>query len=108
MPGEQEEATVTSTAVEVTDAVRLRGAGKIYGEGELAVHALRDVDLTVPSGQVVVMLGPSGSGKTTLLNLIGGIEPPSAGEIVVGGSDVSALDEEGRTEFRRNTVGFIF
>ena len=108
MPGEQEETTVTSTAVEVTDAVSLRGVGKIYGEGELAVHALRDVDLTVPSGQLVVMLGPSGSGKTTLLNLIGGIEPPGAGEIVVGGSDVSALDEEGRTEFRRNTVGFIF
>ena len=108
MNGEQEEATVISTTAEVADAVSLTGVGKTYGEGELAVRALHDVDLTVSSGQLVVMLGPSGSGKTTLLNLIGGIEPPSAGEIVVGGRDVSALDEEGRTEFRRNTVGFIF
>ncbi len=108
MHGEPAEATVTSTKGEMTDAVNLRGVGKTYGEGELAVHALRDVDLAIPKGQLVVMLGPSGSGKTTLLNLIGGIEPPSAGQIVVGGSDVSALDEEGRTEFRRRTVGFIF
>ena len=89
-------------------AVELRGVSKTYGEGELAVHALSDVDLTIPRGELVVMLGPSGSGKTTLLNLIGGIETASAGEIVVGGCDLSALDEEGRTDFRRHTVGFIF
>jgi putative ABC transport system ATP-binding protein len=108
MRSEPAEATVPSSAALAPDAVRLRGAGKTYGKGELAVQALRDVDLSVPAGQLVVMLGPSGSGKTTLLNLIGGIEPASAGEIVVGGRDVSGLDEEGRTEFRRNTVGFIF
>jgi putative ABC transport system ATP-binding protein len=89
-------------------AVRLRGVAKTYGKGELAVHALEGVDLEVATGELVVMLGPSGSGKTTLLNLIGGIEPPSTGEVVVGGNDVSALDEEGRTAFRRRTVGFIF
>ncbi len=90
------------------EAVRLSGVTKTYGDGELAVHALSDVDLTIPRGELVVMLGPSGSGKTTLLNLIGGIEIASAGEIVVGGLDVSTLDEEGRTDFRRRTVGFIF
>jgi len=81
---------------------------KTYGAGEVAVHALRSVDLEIQPEEFVVLLGPSGSGKTTLLNLIGGIEPATAGEIVVDGRDVSALDEEGRTEFRRETVGFIF
>ena len=89
-------------------AIALRGVGKTYGEGEVAVHALRGVDLKVRPEEFVVLLGPSGSGKTTLLNLIGGIEPASAGEIVVVGRDVTALDEEGRTAFRRDTVGFIF
>ena len=100
--------TGTPTVPQRDAAVRLRGVGKTYGEGRLAVRALHDVDLDVPGGQLVVLLGPSGSGKTTLLNLIGGIEPASEGEIVVAGSDVSELDEDGRTEFRRNTVGFIF
>jgi len=89
-------------------AVVLRGVRKTYGSGEVAVHALRGVDLEVFPEEFVVLLGPSGSGKTTLLNLIGGIEPASEGAIEVGGSDVTALDEEGRTRFRRETVGFIF
>ena len=88
--------------------VSLRGVRKTYGEGEVAVHALRGVELEIRSEEFVVLLGPSGSGKTTLLNLIGGIEPASEGEIVVGGSDVTELDEEGRTRFRRETVGFVF
>ena len=88
--------------------VVLRGVRKTYGEGEVAVHALRGVDLEIRREEFVVLLGPSGSGKTTLLNLVGGIEPASEGEIVVGGSDVSELDEEGRTRFRRETVGFVF
>jgi putative ABC transport system ATP-binding protein len=86
----------------------MRGATKTYGTGEVAVHALRSVDLEIWPEEFVVLLGPSGSGKTTLLNLIGGIEPASAGEIVVAGHDVTELDEEGRTAFRRDTVGFIF
>jgi putative ABC transport system ATP-binding protein len=89
-------------------AIAVRGLRKSYGTGEVAVQALRGVDLKVWPEEFVVLLGPSGSGKTTLLNLIGGIEPPSEGGIEVFGEDVSALDEEGRTEFRRSTVGFIF
>ena len=88
--------------------VSLRGVRKTYGEGEVAVQALRGVDLEIRPEEFVVLLGPSGSGKTTLLNLIGGIEPASEGEIVVGGSDVTELGEEGRTRFRRETVGFVF
>jgi putative ABC transport system ATP-binding protein len=89
-------------------AVLLNRVGKAYGEGDVVVNALRDVDLEIQPEEFVVLLGPSGSGKTTLLNVIGGIEPPSSGRIAVGGHDVSALDEEGRTRFRRETVGFIF
>ncbi len=89
-------------------AISLDGVRKTYGKGEVAVRALRDVDLEIWPEEFVVLLGPSGSGKTTLLNLIGGIEPAGAGEIEVAGSDVTGLDEEGRTRFRRETVGFIF
>ncbi len=92
----------------VPPLVQLRRVTKTYGEGALAVHALRGVDLEVSPREFVVLLGPSGSGKTTLLNVVGGIEPPSAGEVVVAGQDVGALDEEGRTRFRRETVGFVF
>ena len=89
-------------------AISLRGVRKTYGKGEVAVHALRGVDLEIWPEEFVVLLGPSGSGKTTLLNLIGGIEPASEGQIEVSGNDVTDLDEEGRTRFRRETVGFIF
>jgi len=89
-------------------AIVLRGATKTYGTGEVAVRALRSVDLEIWPEEFVVLLGPSGSGKTTLLNLIGGIEPAGGGEILVDGRDVGALDEEGRTRYRRETVGFIF
>jgi putative ABC transport system ATP-binding protein len=96
------------TAKSAEPAIVLRGATKTYGVGEVAVRALRSVDLEIQPEEFVVLLGPSGSGKTTLLNLIGGIEPATAGEIVVDGRDVSALGEEGRTRFRRESVGFIF
>jgi putative ABC transport system ATP-binding protein len=89
-------------------AIRARGLTKTYGEGDLAVHALSGVDLDIAAGEFVVMLGPSGSGKTTLLNVLGGIEPPTAGTVEVAGRPLSGLDEDQRTEFRRSTVGFIF
>jgi putative ABC transport system ATP-binding protein len=89
-------------------AVELRKVGKFYGSGPGAVHALREVDLTVEAGEFVVLLGPSGSGKTTLLNLVGGIEPPTSGEVIVGGADITGLAEDARTAYRRDTVGFVF
>ena len=88
--------------------VYLDRVSKTYQMGEIEVKALREVDLSIPKGEFVVVLGPSGSGKTTMLNCIGGIDSPSSGTIVVGGKDISELTEKELTKFRRETVGFIF
>jgi putative ABC transport system ATP-binding protein len=88
--------------------IRLVGVEKVYGDGPLAVHALRGVDLEIPAGQLVVVLGPSGSGKTTLMNLVGGIEPATAGRVIVGGRDLAGLDDRALTDYRREHVGFVF
>jgi putative ABC transport system ATP-binding protein len=88
--------------------VQLSGVSKRYGEGDLAVDALQAVDLEIQAAQLVVVLGPSGSGKTTLLNVIGGIEPASAGQVSVAGRDPGGLSESELTAFRRETVGFVF
>ncbi len=88
--------------------VALDGAAKTYGAGSLAVHALRPTDLSIPAGQFVVLLGPSGSGKTTFLDLVGGIERPSSGRLVVDGHDLAALGTEALTRYRREEVGFVF
>jgi putative ABC transport system ATP-binding protein len=99
---------VTDSAMRKELAIRAGGLRKTYGEGAAEVRAVDGVDLEIEAGSFVVMLGPSGSGKTTLLNLIAGIEPPSAGRIEVDGVDLAGLDEEGRTRFRRESVGLIF
>jgi putative ABC transport system ATP-binding protein len=97
---------VTKTRTDA--AIELEGVRKTYGRGDVAVHAVRGVDLRIPPGEFVVILGPSGSGKTTLLNLAGGIEPATEGRIVVDGQDLADLDERGRTRFRGERVGFVF
>ncbi|HSV72967.1 MAG TPA: ABC transporter ATP-binding protein [Chthonomonadales bacterium] len=88
--------------------VRAERLGKQYGHGEVAVHALQDVDLALPGGELTVFVGPSGSGKTTLLNIVGGLDRPTAGSIVVEGLDLGALDERALTRYRRRQVGFVF
>jgi putative ABC transport system ATP-binding protein len=92
----------------VEPVIRLVDVDKTFGEGELAVHALRNASLEIERGQFVVVLGPSGSGKTTLMNVIGGIEPATAGTVVVDRHEVSGLDEAALTEYRRTDVGFVF
>jgi putative ABC transport system ATP-binding protein len=98
----------TPTEPPSTAAIHLESVTKTYGEGALAVHALRDVSIDIPQGQFVVVLGPSGSGKTTLMNLIGGIEPATAGRVIVGGRDLAGLDDRALTTYRREHVGFVF
>jgi len=92
----------------VDDVVVLEGVGKHYHMGEVDIPALSDVDLRIPRGEFVAIVGPSGSGKTTLLNLLGGIDTPSAGRIVVDGIDISSYSQHQLTHFRREKVGFVF
>jgi putative ABC transport system ATP-binding protein len=99
---------MTTTTETRTALIALDGVGKRYGSGATAVDALRDIDLEIARGELVVLLGPSGSGKTTLLNVIGGIEPPTSGRVTVAGVDLTDLDDEARTAYRRDDVGFVF
>ncbi len=96
--------------VEVTEdtLVVLEDVVKTYEMGEVTVTALNHTDLTLKRGEFVAILGPSGSGKTTLLNLLGGIDSPTEGRIVIDGEDISAYDQRQLTLFRRRKVGFVF
>ena len=87
---------------------RTTGLTKSYGEGASAVHALRGVDLEVHAGEMLVLLGPSGSGKSTLLNILGGLDRASSGEAWFEGLELTALDDDGLTEYRRCSIGFVF
>ena len=89
-------------------AIRLENVSRSYRMGLVEVRALRTVTSEVPGGDFVVILGPSGSGKTTLLNMIGGMDLPTAGTVVVNGIEVTALKEKGLTDFRRDHIGFVF
>jgi len=86
----------------------LRHLTKIYHVGEVEVRALRDVTLALPQGEFVVLLGPSGSGKSTLLNIMGGLDVPTAGEVLYHGEDLAQADEGALTAYRRRHVGFVF
>ncbi|MDR7554573.1 MAG: ABC transporter ATP-binding protein [Armatimonadota bacterium] len=88
--------------------VRLERVSKVYRTGAVEVWALHDVDLDVPAGAFVVILGPSGSGKTTLLNLVGGLDSPSSGRVVVDGIDIATYDDDALTAYRRDKIGFVF
>ena len=96
------------TPTEGEPRVDLRGAAKRYQIGETEVTALDGVDLRVDDSSFVVILGPSGSGKTTLLNLIGALDTPSSGTVLVDGVDLTSASQAERARFRRASVTFIF
>ena len=88
--------------------IRLRGVGKVYGQGTAAVHALRDVDLDIAAGDFIAIMGPSGSGKSTAMNIIGCLDTPSAGEYLFRGVPVQSLSRDQRAQLRRRHLGFVF
>ena len=85
-----------------------KGLSKTYQMGEVKVHALVDVDLTIYRGEFIVLLGPSGSGKSTLLNILGGLDRPSSGVARFAEHDLTASTEAQLTQYRREHVGFVF
>lgn len=81
---------------------------KTYGSGETAVQALKNVSFSVPKGEYVAIVGESGSGKSTLLNMIGALDTPTSGKVLIDGRDTFAMKEKNLTVFRRRNIGFIF
>lgn len=90
------------------DLLEVQSISKTYGSGEAAVHALKNVSFSVPKGEYVAIVGESGSGKSTLLNMIGALDNPTSGKVLIEGKDVFAMKESKRTIFRRRNIGFIF
>lgn len=88
--------------------ISLNKAMKKYGEGESTVYALKDTNLTMNEEEICVIIGPSGSGKSTLLNIIGGLDNLDSGELIVAGQDISNMKMDALTQYRRETVGFVF
>jgi putative ABC transport system ATP-binding protein len=86
----------------------IRDLAKVYSMGEVEVHALRNVSLTLNEGEFVVLLGPSGSGKSTLLNIIGGLDVPTSGQVFYRDTELTRADEGELTAYRRRHVGFVF
>jgi len=86
----------------------LKKVEKTYGLGTIKVHALRGIDLEIEEGEFVSIMGPSGSGKSTLLNMIGCLDRPTAGMIVLDGKDLSKLGDDELAKIRRESIGFIF
>ncbi|MEN6451774.1 MAG: ABC transporter ATP-binding protein [Thermoguttaceae bacterium] len=86
-----------------------RGLKKSYGaEGEVRVHALRGVNIQVREGELLAIMGPSGSGKSTLLHILGGVETPTTGQVLLEGVDLATMNDDQRTIIRRERMGFIF
>lgn len=92
----------------MTSAIRTYDLWKEYDTGRHDGQALRGAELDIQKGQIIALLGKSGSGKTTLLNLLAGLDEPTRGRVEIDGVDLKALGERGRTELRRNKLGFVF
>ncbi|MCM1496462.1 MAG: ABC transporter ATP-binding protein [Bacteroides sp.] len=90
------------------DIVTMENVTKVYGENDTRVWGLHDVNLTVKQGEIVSVVGASGSGKSTLLHVMGGVDSPTSGKVVVDGKDITKLNDEQMAVFRRRKIGFVF
>lgn len=90
------------------DLLEVQSISKTYGSGETAVRALKNVSFSVPKGEFVTVVGESGSGKSTLLNMLGALDTPTSGKVLIDGNDTFAMKENALTVFRRRNIGFIF
>ena len=88
--------------------LEVNNVSKTYGSGEAAVKALKKVSFSVPKGEYVAIVGESGSGKSTLLNMIGALDTPTSGKVIISGKEIFSMDDRKLTIFRRRNIGFIF
>lgn len=92
----------------MSDALRLSAVSKTYGSGETAIEVLKGADLSINKGEIVALAAPSGAGKSTLLHIAGLLDGADEGQIEIGGTDASKLDDKGRTAVRRANIGFVY
>src|SRR5665648_679956 len=88
--------------------IEIKGVTKIYDQKTMPVYALNGIDLTFQEGEFASIVGPSGSGKTTLLNILGGLDDPTEGVVMIDGIDITSLSESKKTLFRMRNIGFVF
>jgi putative ABC transport system ATP-binding protein len=88
--------------------IELKKVSKIYDDNAVPVHALKDVDMKIEKEEFTAIVGPSGSGKTTLLNIVGGLDQPTSGSIIIDGTDISTFKKDKMTGFRLHNIGFVF
>jgi putative ABC transport system ATP-binding protein len=109
----RELATLSSEALptrplEMVSQIRLSGVGRVYHDGGTLSHAVRDISLSIESGEAIAVMGPSGSGKSTLMHILGCLDRPSSGSYILEGVDVSSLSRDQLADVRNKTLGFIF